>query len=69
MHLATNPVNPVTPQFVDLGFSTFDALHRGDGLWAPDTRIIRPTNVAPWSALDHIFGESTEVGYALCSSV
>ena len=32
MHLTTDPINPVTPKFVDLGFSNVDAPNKGDGI-------------------------------------
>ena len=32
------------------------------GLLTPDTRVGKPRDVAHWSASDHIFGETTEVG-------
>ena len=45
MHLTTHPINYVTPQFVDFGFSTVDALDKGDGLWTPSTIVLRHTDV------------------------
>ena len=45
MHLTTHPINYVTPQFVDFGFSTVDALDKGDGLWTPSTIVLGHTDV------------------------
>ena len=53
MQLATDTISPVTPQLVDHGFSTVDALHKGTGLWSNANRIRRSTDVAYWSATDH----------------
>ena len=64
MHLVSDPVNSVTPQFMDVGFSTLDSLDKGAGLWNPDTRFVRPTYLSHWSAPDDIFGETTAVGDA-----
>ena len=61
MHLTVDPVNSVTPQFVDLGFSTVDALGTGASLFTPATRVGRTADVAHWSAPDHIFVETTVV--------
>ena len=56
MHLVADPVNSVTPQFVDLGFSTVDALDKGAGLRNPATRVRKPKDVSHCSLTDHIFG-------------
>ena len=55
IHLTEDPVNSVTPQFVDLGFYTVEALDKGAGIWTPDTIFGGPTDVSHWSALDDIF--------------
>ena len=68
MHLVADPINSMTPQFVDLGFSNVDSLDKGAGLWTPATRFGRPTGVARWSALDHVFGETTAVGDAVSAN-
>ena len=43
MHLAIDPVNSVTPQFVGLGFSTINALDTCAGHWTPlpDLELLR----------------------------
>ena len=43
MHLAIDPVNSVTPQFVDLGFSTINTLDTCAGHWTPlsDLELLR----------------------------
>ena len=55
----------MTPQFVDLEFSTVDALYKGAGLWNPATRFGSPMDVSHWSAPDHIFEKNTVVGDAV----
>ena len=45
MHLTVDIVNFVTPQFVDLGFSTIDALDKGAGLCTYAARVGRPVYV------------------------
>ena len=68
MHFATDPVNSVTPQYVYLGFSSFDVLDKVTGLWTPATRVGRPIDFSRWSAPDHIFGETTAVGDAVSAN-
>ena len=58
MYFTSDAINPVTPKFVDLELSNIDPLDKGVGLWTPDVRIVRPTDVSHWNALDHIFGET-----------
>ena len=52
---------------MDLRFSTVDALDKYAGIWGPTTRVRRSIDVAHWSAMDNVFGESTVVGYAVRS--
>ena len=65
MNLAEDIFNIPAPQFVDLGISTINALDKGFSLWTPATRVGRPTDVAHWSALDHIFRKTKSVGDAV----
>ena len=65
MHLVADPANNVTPQFVDLWFSTVDELDKGAGIWTPASRARRSMDVAHWRAPDHIYGENTAVGDAV----
>ena len=65
MHLAADTVSSVTPQFMDLRFSTVDILDKGAGLWNPPTSAERPTYVTHLRVPDHISGESTAVGEAV----
>ena len=51
-----DPINSMTPQFVDLGFSNVDSLDKGAGLWTPTTVVLGSADVAHWIAPDHIFG-------------
>ena len=57
MNLVTDPVNIPAPQFVYLGLSTIDTLHKDTSIWTPATSIVRPTDISHWSAMDHIFGK------------
>ena len=61
MHLATYTINTVTPQLVNLRLSTVDALNKDAGFWSPATRVRRSTDVARWSAPDHVERERTSV--------
>ena len=61
MHLATDPINPVTSQFVDHGFSTADALNKGASIWSPATIIIRSSYVTHLSTENHDVGQIAEV--------
>ena len=65
MHLTSDLANSVTPQFVDLGFYTIDALDKRSGICSAATKVRRPTNVSNWSAPDYIIGETTSVGDAV----
>ena len=57
-----DPVQILTPKFVDLELSTVYALDKGSVPSTPDTRIQRPKDGANWSAPNNIFGETIEVG-------
>ena len=61
MNLTAYPVQILTPQLVYSGLLTIDALDKGSGLSTPDTRILKPADVAHWSTPNHIFGETTSV--------
>ena len=65
MHIVIYLVNTVTPRFVYHGFSTFNALDKGAGIWILVTRVRRPSDVAHWSAPDNAVRESTAVGDAV----
>ena len=56
VHLAADPVQNQTPQFVNFGLSTVDALDKGAGLWTPATRFGRPMDV------DHMVTEPNRDG-------
>ena len=62
MNFAADPVQTQTPQFMDMGLSTINALDEGSGLSTPNDRIRRPTNGAHWRAPNYIFGKTTVVG-------
>ena len=68
MNLAADPVNIPAPQFLEFGLSTIDALEIGSSLWTPATRVVRPTDVAHWSAPDHIFGQTASFGDAVSAN-
>ena len=59
MHLAKDPANPVTTQFLDHGLSTVDVLNKGAGIWSPSAIVKRCPEVAHWSAKDHAVVKST----------
>ena len=61
MYLTEDPVNSVTPQFLDLRLSTVDTLDKEAGLWNPTTSFGMPTYVSHWITMDQFFGETTEV--------
>ena len=65
VHLKTCPVNPVTPKFVDRGFSTIDALNKGARIWIPAIRVRSSTDVSHWSTLNLAVVESTVVVYSV----
>ena len=54
MKFAADTVNISAPQLVNLGLSTINTLDTGASIWTPATIFVRPTNVAHWSAPDHI---------------
>ena len=62
MHLATDPVNPLTPSLVIHGLSIANVLNKCDGVWSPGTRFRRPPDVAHWSTAYHGIGKSAAVG-------
>ena len=65
MNLVEDPVNIPSPQFMDLGLYTINAMDKGASIWTPATIIGRPTDVAHGSAPDQIFGKNTAVGDAV----
>ena len=65
MNLAADPIHFVTSKHLYLGLSTIDALAKLAALWAPAARVGRPKYVVHWSAPNHVFGETIEVGDAV----
>ena len=65
VHLTTDPVNPVAPQFINHDLSTSHTLNKGARIWCPATRIRRSPDVTHWSAADHDVGQSAAVGDAV----
>ena len=63
--LSTNFVNPVSPQFVNHGLSTFNTLDKSARIWSPVTIIRRSTYFTYWSASDHAVGQGAAVGDAV----
>ena len=61
MNFVADTVQTQTPQFMDLRFSTINALDENSGLVTPATRIRRPNNGAHWSAPNHVSGETIVV--------
>ena len=62
MNFAADSVQTQTPQLMDLGFLTINALGESSGLSTTATRIQRPADGSYWSASDQFFGETTAVG-------
>ena len=62
MNLTTDPVKTKTPQFVDFGLATINALYEGSGISTPTTIIRRPIYGDHWNTLNNIFGETIVVG-------
>ena len=61
-------VHTQTPQFMDLGLLTINALYEGIGISNPTTRIRRPSDGAHWSEPNHVFVENTVVGVSEAKS-
>ena len=61
-NFADNVVQTKTPQFMNMGFLTINALDKNGGLSNPATSIQRSMDGSHWSAPDHVFGEATDVG-------
>ena len=57
MNLVADPANISSPQFVNLGLSTINALDKSAIIWTPYTIVGRTIDVAHGSAPDHIFEE------------
>ena len=68
MNLTEDTVQTHTPQFVDLGLSTINALDEGSGISTPATRILSPTDGAHWGAPTNILVETTSIGVSKAKS-
>ena len=68
MNLKAYPIQTQTPQFVDMGFLTIDALDDNSGFHTPATIIWRPTDGAHWSTPNNICGEITILGVSKANS-
>ena len=68
MNLAADPIQTQTPQFMDMGFLTINALGESSGISTPATRIRRSPDSAHWSAPNLVFGETTAVGVSEAKS-
>ena len=68
MNSADDPVQTQTPQFMNLGFFTINALDESSALSTPATIIRQPTDGSHWSVPYHIFGEVTAVGISAAKS-
>ena len=53
---------------MDLRFSTINELYYSSGLSTPVNRIRRPKDGSHWSAPNHVFGETTELGVSEAKS-
>ena len=68
MNFVGDVIQTQTPQFMDLGLSTINALDESSVLSTPATRIKMSTGGSHWSALDNVFGEETAVGMSEAKS-
>ena len=68
MNFTADPVQTQTPQFMDLGYWTINALDKSSGLITRAARIRRTSNGAHCSAPNHVFGETTAVGVSEAKS-
>ena len=68
MSFAADPVQTKTSEFMDLGFSTINALYEGSGISTPTTIIQKPMDGAHWSRSNHVFGETKAVGMSEAKS-
>ena len=62
MNFADDTVQTQTPQFMDLVFSTINTLDESSGISTPAIIIQKPMNGSHWSAPNHFFGGTTELG-------
>ena len=62
MNFAAGRVQTQIPQFVNLGFSTINALDESSGLGTSAAIIQRPTGVSHCRPPNHVFGAVTAVG-------
>ena len=62
MNFVGDVIQTQTPQFMDLGLSTINALDESSVLSTPAIRIQRPMYESHWSAPYYFFGEATSVG-------
>ena len=53
---------------MDLGLLDIKTLNERGVLGTPATNILRLTDGSHWNALDHVFGEATEVGLSAAKS-
>ena len=68
MNFADDAVQTQTPQFMVLVFSTINALDESSGLVIPATIIQKPMDGSHWSAPNHVFGGTTELGVSEAKS-
>ena len=68
MKFASYVVQNEAAKFVDLGLLAINILNESGVLSIPATRIRRRSDGSHWTALDHIFGESTAVGISAAKS-
>ena len=61
VHLTTDTVNPLSPQFMTHGFSNINALNKGARIWIPDTRVRMTPDVTHCIMADHDLGQITAV--------
>ena len=69
MNTTVDPVQTQTPQFVDLGLYTINALDEGSSISTPATKIRRPTDGDHRSSPNHIFSETTATVVIMVSNL
>ena len=62
MSLATESVNPVSPNFVNTELSTVDILNESAAIWSLATRIRRSTDFTQWSTENNTVGKGATAG-------
>ena len=68
MIFVDDPVQIQIPKFMNLGFSTINALDESSAISTPATIIQRPVDGSHWSGPDYVFGKATSIGMSAAKS-